>query len=182
MFKIALIGILATSCAAITVPSHSDFPDPVTAVVHITDPLKEHDVHGFVKLTQTEGRVHIEGEIRGLRPGHHGFHIHRTGHIGNGCSGAGPHYNPLNTNHGPQEADAEHRHWADFGNIEADKDGVAIFDFWDPIVRLTGKHSVIGRALNVHADKDDLGSVGDEESLKSGHSGHPIACGVVAIY
>jgi Cu-Zn family superoxide dismutase len=36
-----------------------------------------------------------------------------------------------------------------------------------------------GRSLIVHADRDDYGLGGEEDSLKTGHSGKRIACAVI---
>ena len=48
-------------------------------------------------------------------------------------------------------------------------------------VDLIGDRSVVGRAIVVHADEDDLGKGGDEESLKTGNAGDRLACGVIVI-
>jgi Cu-Zn family superoxide dismutase len=36
-----------------------------------------------------------------------------------------------------------------------------------------------GRSIIVHADKDDLGLGGEDDSLTTGHSGKRIACAVI---
>ena len=51
----------------------------------------------------------------------------------------------------------EERHHGDLGNVTANDEGVAKFDFTDKLIRLNGPHSIVGRALVVHADPDDLG-------------------------
>lgn len=51
---------------------------------------------GTVWFTQDKagGPVNIDGEIKGMTPGLHGFHIHQYGDRTNGCVSAGPHFNP----------------------------------------------------------------------------------------
>ena len=45
----------------------------------------------------------------------------------------------------------------DLGNIDADKDGKAIIDKKDTLIRLSpGPHCIIGRAIIVHAKADDF--------------------------
>jgi Cu/Zn superoxide dismutase len=36
-------------------------------------------------------------------------------------------------------------------------EGIAKFDFKDHLIRLNGPNSIVGRALVIHADPDDLG-------------------------
>jgi Cu-Zn family superoxide dismutase len=50
----------------------------------------------------------------------------------------------------------EVRHVGDMGNIESDGK-IAKLDYVDTYIRLTGKTTVIGRAVVVHEDEDDLG-------------------------
>merc|ERR1711915_393203 len=51
-------------------------------------------VTGRLHVVQGYGAVHIGGEIDGLKPGLHGFHVHMTGDIGDNCKAAGGHFNP----------------------------------------------------------------------------------------
>lgn len=124
----------------------------------------------------------VSGEIIGLSPGNHGFHVHVYGDSTNGCTSAGPHFNPHNKTHGgPKE---ENRHVGDMGNVTADDSGVAKINFSDHMIAICGAHSVIGRSLVVHQLEDDLGKgVGDkeEESKKTGNAGARLACGIIGL-
>ncbi|XLT63907.1 hypothetical protein HN873_020431, partial [Arachis hypogaea] len=83
------------------------------------------------------------------------FHIHALGDTTNGCNSTSPHFNPLNKHH---EALADHhRHAGDLGNILAGLDGVAEISITDSQIQLNGVHSILGMAVVVHADPDDLG-------------------------
>uniref|UniRef100_A0A0N5BSW4 Superoxide dismutase [Cu-Zn] n=1 Tax=Strongyloides papillosus TaxID=174720 RepID=A0A0N5BSW4_STREA len=151
---------------------------------HAVAVLKGEVVTGVVHFYQNkEGEpTKIQGEIKGLTEGKHGFHIHQYGDSTNGCISAGPHFNPFNKTHGgPCD---EERHVGDLGNVTADGSGVAKIDFTDKLISLHGVHSIIGRSLVVHAGVDDLGKgEGDkkEESLKTGNAGARAACGVIGL-
>lgn len=54
----------------------------------------EGEVTGNVKFTQKGDEVLVQGEIKGLKPGKHGFHVHQMGDLSNGCASTGPHFNP----------------------------------------------------------------------------------------
>uniref|UniRef100_T1IQS1 Superoxide dismutase copper/zinc binding domain-containing protein n=1 Tax=Strigamia maritima TaxID=126957 RepID=T1IQS1_STRMM len=121
---------------------------------------------GYILLIQKDlyAPVYMTGEIHGLKPGHHGFHVHEFGDFRNGCTSAGSHYNPLKKTHG---APHDHeRHAGDLGNIEADDYGVAYIEREDQFLDLYGEYSVLGRSFVVHSDPDDLGRGGNAESKK----------------
>ncbi|XP_064473651.1 superoxide dismutase [Cu-Zn]-like [Ornithodoros turicata] len=124
-------------------------------------------------------QVLVSGNVTGLSPGNHGFHIHMYGDISTGCKGAGPHFNPTGQNHGgPNDVE---RHVGDLGNIEADASGTATFEFYDPLLQFTGRNCIVGRAVVVHENEDDLGKTNHPDSPKTGNAGGRVACGIIAV-
>ncbi|GAB6031002.1 hypothetical protein CHUAL_007822 [Chamberlinius hualienensis] len=138
-------------------------------------------VKGTVFFTQScpTDPVVVTGEITGLAKGLHGFHVHEFGDTTNGCVSAGAHFNPYKKVHGGPE---DHiRHVGDLGNVVADDSGVAKVNITDKIIQLSGPDSIVGRALVVHADPDDLGKGGHELSPTTGNAGARVACGVIGL-
>lgn len=89
----------------------------------------------------------MTGEVTGLRPGKHGFHIHQFGDYTGGCVSAGSHFNPANKEHGgPSD---ENRHAGDLGNVIADESGKVTIDMVDNQIPLSGENSIIGRSVVV---------------------------------
>ncbi|CAH0399974.1 unnamed protein product [Chilo suppressalis] len=140
------------------------------------------DVSGTVFFDQQDEKapVVVSGEIKGLSKGLHGFHVHEFGDNTNGCTSAGPHFNPLKLEHGAPDATV--RHVGDLGNVEAAADnGVTKVNIQDCAISLCGAHSIVGRTLVVHADPDDLGRGGHDLSKTTGNAGARIACGVIGL-
>lgn len=108
-----------------------------------------------------------------------GFHVHEFGDNTNGCTSAGPHFNPFKKNHGAPEDDV--RHVGDLGNITTDSNGNSKGEKKDLLVKLIGEHSIIGRTIVVHAGVDDLGKGGHQDSLTTGNAGGRNACGVIGL-
>jgi len=133
----------------------------------------------FFEQAGDSNPVKVTGEVTGLKKGLHGFHIHEFGDNTNGCTSAGPHFNPLGKEHGGP--DAAVRHVGDLGNVEAGADGVAKVNISDKQIQLQGAHSIVGRTLVVHADPDDMGQGGHELSKTTGNAGARLACGVIGI-
>jgi len=145
---------------------------------------------GMIHFEQTDADTcKICYEIKGLTPGKHGFHVHEKADFSNGCTSAGPHYNPYGKTHGAPED--EERHVGDLGNIEPDATGVAKGEISDRLIKLEGEFSVIGRSMMVHADPDDLGLGNNDEpgpppvngkaSKATGNAGARIACGAIKL-
>ena len=136
-------------------------------------------ISGTVYFEETNEGVKIDYQIRGLYDGPHGFHVHEYGDLTDGCTSACAHFNPDGATHGG--LDTKIRHFGDLGNIES-KDQLAEGSLFLPNGRLDGsKYSILGRMIIVHADRDDLGDGGDEESLKTGNAGKRLACGVIGL-
>lgn len=152
---------------------HNRAPE-VTRAVAVLVPIGRSGVSGTVYLTKQNGAIHITGEVTGLSPGLHGFHVHEFGDLtaADDGSSAGGHFNPEGQPHGAP--DAEERHVGDLGNIEADQQGTSTVDITDPVVKLTGEHSVLGRALMVHEGEDHF-------TQPSGDAGARVAFGVIGI-
>lgn len=127
-------------------------------------------VAGVVEFMQEGENCHLVGEITGLTPGEHGFHIHEFGDLRDPKGmGAGSHFNPKGHKHGAPGTGE--RHVGDLGNVKADDKGVAKVD-----IKVEGLslHFVLGRSLVVHAKPDDF-------SQPVGNAGPRVGVGVIAI-
>jgi Cu-Zn family superoxide dismutase len=126
----------------------------LTQAVAVIRPTQDHDVHGVVRFTETGQGVQIEANIAGLTPGQkHGFHIHTFGEAtADDGTSAGGHFNPTGDPHGRPGDDQ--RHVGDMGNLHANENGFAEYERIDQHISLLGDHSVLGRAVIVHAKPD----------------------------
>jgi len=86
-----------------------------------------------------------------------GMHIHQFGDNTNGCTSAGPHFNPFSKTHGAPEDDE--RHVGDLGNFTTDGQGNAKDSITDKHIKL----------------------IGPEQSKSTGNAGARPACGVIGI-
>jgi len=147
---------------------------------HAVAVVKGEKVQGVIHFYQLGGptsQVRIIGNLTGLSPGPHGFHIHQLGDTTNGCKSMAGHFNPNQVKHGaPYDL---YRHAGDLGNIKAGLDGVANVDIVDKHISLNGIYSIIGRGVVVHQGEDDMGRGGDDGSAKTGNAGGRVACGVI---
>jgi Cu-Zn family superoxide dismutase len=132
-------------------------------------------VTGSLQLTASTTGVTLAGEISGLAPNtEHGFHVHEIGD----CSApdaksAGDHFNPEHAAHGgPTSAT---KHLGDIPNLQSDGSGKVAVNamIGGATLRDGGPNDLVGRAVIVHAKRDDY------MTQPSGDSGDRIACGVV---
>jgi superoxide dismutase, Cu-Zn family len=135
-------------------------------------------IHGYVHFTPNR----VWGELTGLPPGEHGFHIHEKGNSKGCCESLGGHFNPFKNKHGDRCGKV--RHMGDLGNIIVDEFGSANFSFDLPQscrLYLNGDYSILGRSVIIHQDRDDLGLGNHSDSTVTGHSGTRIAYGIIGI-
>jgi Cu-Zn family superoxide dismutase len=162
---IAMVALMG--CQPIQIPDYKK----AVAVLH---PTEGNTAHGIVTFTIVNDSVKVVADVQGLAPGKHGFHIHEYGDCSapDGTS-AGGHYNPFGAEHGaPTDSN---RHVGDLGNIVANQDSVAHFEWVDHMLELNGAFTIAGRAVIVHAGEDDL------VSQPTGDAGPRVACGVIGI-
>lgn len=174
---VVIVGAVLGSQAAGS--SSGNGPAPITAMAIINNG----SIFGTVSFSQapTGGNVTVSVALTGLPAGsYHGFHVHNSSDLSNGCLASGAHYNPLGQLHGAPFATV--RHVGDLGNVQADMTGYVLVTFSDNVISLVGGTpvgSILNRAIMVHRDVDDYGLGGYPDSNTTGHAGPRIACGVI---
>ena len=132
-------------------------------------------IKGTVVFTQKEDNIRIKIEIKGLSKNHlHGFHIHESGDLREGCKSCCAHYNPDKTEHGG----LDNGHKGDLGNIKTDEEGNCLMSIKTDKFNID---EILGRSIIIHQDEDDCGLGNFEDSKTTGHSGSRIACSVIGI-
>ncbi len=161
--------------------------EPVKCIVylepHNKSDYKNKDAHGVVRFEQTSKGVRVYGTVNGLSPGLHGFHIHESGDLSEGCKSLRGHFNPFQQSHGARvNSDGTiniNRHLGDLGNIICNETGHGTFDFVDPMLSLNGAYSILGRSVIVHDGEDDLGQTDHPDSKTTGNAGNRALCGII---
>jgi len=136
-------------------------------------------IQGSVVAEATEEGTVLRAEITKLPPGKHGFHIHKAGDLrGEGCKGACEHWHkgPGKGVHGGRPRPGAVRHTGDLGNIEL-KHGSAVARY-TYFLEGVKPSELLGRAMIIHEDEDDLGRGQHEDSKVTGHSGARIGCAI----
>jgi Cu-Zn family superoxide dismutase len=169
----AVLALVGSTFMLVAAQQREPKDAPKKAICVLT-PTKNSKVSGVVTFTLKNDAIEITGEINGLTPGLHGFHVHEFGDMNSPDGTAtGGHFNPEKEKHGgPHDAD---RHVGDLGNIEADGGGKVTLQITDKLIQLYGKHSIIGRGLIVHAKADDL------KTQPTGDAGGRVAQGVIGV-
>lgn len=172
---VGLVGLCGAAYAQNTKPDGAASQSNELRALAVIRPASNSDVHGTVSFVSVKDGVRVKVSLEGLKPGLHGFHIHQYGNCtASDASSAGGHYNPEQQRHGGPHA--AHHHAGDFGNIRADKQGRVETQMTFDFISIDGADNpIIGRAVMVHAGKDDL------ESQPSGAAGARVGCGVIGL-
>lgn len=183
--KTLLLGIALVAIAgALTAPLYGS-DGTSSSSSHVRVELQDAagaDV-GFVKLTQQGGKVIVRGEVSGLTPGFHGFHVHTVGQCTPPFATAGGHYNPGGVGHGSHAGDMPSLLVLDDGTAEAQfaTDNYTIDELFD----------ADGSAIIIHAGADNFANIPtryqsttgvfgpDSATLATGDAGARVVCGVV---
>jgi len=129
------------------------------------------NIQGTTVATLEKGKTRLRATFTKLPEGKHGFHIHKAGDLrGEGCLGACEHFHVgPSQDHGSKPGTKGPRHTGDLGNI----DGCGTYSYLIPDIK---PEDLLGRALIVHEDEDDLGRGDYPDSKTTGHSGKRIGC------
>ena len=126
---------------------------------------------GHIYFEQKDKYIKITIELTGLSWGYHGCHIHTKGvydinaHIIPDCSKLGGHLKLSGQTHG--NINEKGKHIGDLGNIYANIFGKVNTTLYANRIKIT---DILNKFVIIHANKDDLGLGGNEESLKTGNS------------
>lgn len=146
----------------------------VVRAIGVLVPTEGSEVRGTITFEMADGGVVVKGQITGLTPGEHGFHVHEWGDCSApDATSAGSHFNPTSAQHGAPGA--EQHHLGDLGNVTAGEDGVATVETTHRFLQLSGPQSIVGRGLIVHEKADDL------TTQPTGDAGGRVACAVIGV-
>ena len=134
-------------------------------------------IQGEAVATLEQGKTRLRATFSKLPKGKHGFHIHKAGDLrGEGCLGACEHFHVgPPQDHGSKPGTKGPRHTGDLGNIEQTGAGPCHYSYLIPNIK---PEDLLGRALIVHEDEDDLGQGDFPDSKTTGHSGKRIGCAI----
>lgn len=171
---LALVASLSACNAEQKNQSQHD-PSLQTFVAHLQPTAGNDGKQGYIQFQQGVSHVVVHAHIEGLPANSsHGFHVHEYGDCSAAdATSAGGHFNPEHMNHGAPEH--TERHIGDLGNVQSNDQGIAELEVTDKLLAMNGEHSILGRAVVIHAQADDL------TSQPVGNAGARLLCGVIGV-
>ena len=165
-------GLAAAGLAVVIAAAHP----AAQAVVKVEMKDAQGQSVGTATLSSAMGAVHIQLDLRNLKPGVHAIHVHAVPKCeGPAFTSAGGHFNPGGKKHGLQNPEGPHA--GDMENFTAAADGTAKAMVMAKGITLGNEPNSVfaggGTALVVHAGQDDM------KTDPAGNAGDRIACGVI---
>jgi superoxide dismutase, Cu-Zn family len=166
--RYALMGAVGATALA-TAPLQAQAQDAVAELIDGNgNPI------GTAQLNQLEHGVQIVLAVSSLPAGKHALHIHETGECEPPFESAGDHFNPMNAQHGSDNASGPHA--GDLPNIYVGEGAVQVEYITAMVTLEDGETSVFdddGSAIVIHEGQDDY------TTDPAGDAGDRIACGVI---
>ncbi|MGE0054675.1 MAG: superoxide dismutase family protein [Hyphomicrobium sp.] len=170
-----LIAGLVLSVAGVALPQRARAIGEVSTVrLKLADGTDA----GVITLMEATAGVLMKFDLKGLKPGPHGLHVHEIGKCEGDFSSAGAIYNPLGAKHGFLHDEGPMA--GDLPNIHVGADGTASGEFLSPFLTLSkdteeSLFDTDGASIVVFEKPDDYAS--DPE----GNTGNRVACGAIMI-
>jgi Cu-Zn family superoxide dismutase len=166
--------VIAGLAACATAEQNPRASARLVAATGVPQPNPNAPVQGTIHFAQAGHVLRVDSVVIGLKPNApHAFHVHENGDCSApDFSSAGSHFNPTDEPHGG--FNSAHHHLGDLPQLTADASGTARISFDSTQLKLTGPQGIIGKALIVHRDPDDV------TAQPVGNAGPRLACGVIS--
>ena len=176
---LAAVGLAACGDDEPALETTTSMPSPATTPGARADLVNaERQPIGEVTFTERDGKVVVEGNLRGLPPGFHGFHVHAMGKCDPPFTSAGGHLTV-----GAQDHPT---HAGDQPVVLVLANGTAEMRFATDRYKFSDLLTPEGRAVIVHANADNYGNVPtryaptiDQMTKDTGDAGGRLGCGVI---
>jgi Cu-Zn family superoxide dismutase len=163
---------------ALMVTSFAAAADAVTVTMNKIDDKGVGAAIGTVALSDGPNGLVIKPNLKGLRPGEHGFHVHENANCGAkekdgkmvAGLAAGGHYDPTKT--GKHEGPKGHGHLGDLPALMVTPDGMARGEMTASRLKVA---DLKGRSLMIHEGGDNY----SDQPKPLGGGGGRVACGVI---
>ncbi len=161
-YRLAVFGFIfsTTTFANVTVPIH------FLTGEHAGKPA------GSISIQETRYGLLFTPNLKGLKPGLHGFHIHQNPTCDLKGMAAGGHFDPKKTNKhlGPYN---DQGHLGDLPVLYVDAKGMANIPVLAP--KLKKIKMIMGHSIMVHEGGDNY----SDSPEKLGGGGHRVECGII---